>query len=422
MWIGTASCDITPEPGVELGGYLFREQPSLSVHDRLKLRCIYVRSERDQLLWLHADLIGLEQPFVDRFRAWAITQFPVRADQVIVSTTHTHAGPATVHLIRCGEFDRDYLDRLLREMQRVAVEAVARPEPVELIATEAACDLAIDRRRTRTSHMDPRIGVAAWRRPDGAFAAVLATYGMHNVGLSCDNRAISADIFGHAANSLERSLSGGPVVLLCAGAAGNTNPPSSGEDFSQISRWGEMLAGNIGDALLSVGSPTEQRIETRRRKVRLPLEHFDDDRIELIAREVAALVSDDSSYRSRRFREAVEIWRTRMTDSVSRSAAPRSAEIELNLITLGHTHWLCINAEIFSRLGDDLRRLTGASVYVVGYANGLIGYVPTSEAYAEGGYETDSAFVFYGGVRPRQGGFELIRDRAVDLIGAGGAK
>ena len=112
MRIGSASCDITPAAGSELSGYLYRVQPSLGVHDALLARALYLESAGERLLWVHADLIGLVPQFIADFRGWAAERLGLKPRQVVVSTTHTHAGPATVPLILCGELDEDYLRRL----------------------------------------------------------------------------------------------------------------------------------------------------------------------------------------------------------------------------------------------------------------------------------------------------------------------
>ena len=67
----------------------------------------------------------------------------------------------------------------------------------------------------------------------------------------------------------------------------------------------------------------------------------------------------------------------------------------------------------------DLRRAAGRPVYVVGYANGVRGYLATAAAYAEGGYEVDAAHFFYGGFRYQAGALEHLLDEAVALVVAG---
>ena len=57
-----------------------------------------------------------------------------------------------------------------------------------------------------------------------------------------------------------------------------------------------------------------------------------------------------------------------------------------------------------------------APVFVVGYANAVFGYIPTRQAYAEGGYEVDTAHFFYNGFRPKIGSLEMLAERAAELV------
>jgi neutral ceramidase len=412
MLIGAASRDITPPPGGQLSGYLYRVQPSVAVHDPLLVRALYLESDGERLLWLHADLIGWPGQAVREFRAWAAGRFGLLPRQIVLSATHTHAGPATIPLILCGDFDADYFRRLCRESQRAADEAIAQLEPVSLIVAEGHCGMAVDRRKTTTAHTDPRIGILGWKRPDGTYAAVLANYAMHNVALSHHNRAVSADVAGAAARRLAQDLSGSPTVLFTAGAGANLNPPHSGTDFAQVQALGATLAKAVVDALQSAQPAGSSALATAHTTLALELQHFDTAKVAAVARQACAAVPDDGTYERRRYREAVEIWRRKMLDCGS----PDSVELELHLIRLGNVDLLCTSAEIFSRFADDLRDETAGPLYVVGYANGLIGYVAPAEAYDEGGYEVDSAFIFYGGKPLVRGAYEHVRNAAVALI------
>jgi hypothetical protein len=84
---------------------------------------------------------------------------------------------------------------------------------------------------------------------------------------------------------------------------------------------------------------------------------------------------------------------------------------------VGDVTIVAVNGEMFARFTDDVRRLTGNDrLFVVGYANAAFGYIPTREAYAEGGYEVDTAHYFYNSFRPAPGGLELLAEAAAELV------
>ena len=76
--------------------------------------------------------------------------------------------------------------------------------------------------------------------------------------------------------------------------------------------------------------------------------------------------------------------------------------------------WFLLGKEL-AAFEEEYARYLGVK-YCVGCANGLFGYLPTAEAYDEGGYETDTAFVYYDSFRPKRGTFEAVRDRLAEMI------
>ena len=113
---------------------------------------------------------------------------------------------------------------------------------------------------------------------------------------------------------------------------------------------------------------------------------------------------------------ALTTWRDKMLAEV-RAGGAKAIDIELQAIGIGDVIVLTVNGEMFSRFTDDVRKLSGIDgLFVVGYANRGYGYIPTREAYAEGGYETDTAHFFYNSFRPAPGGLELLANHAAKLV------
>ena len=86
-------------------------------------------------------------------------------------------------------------------------------------------------------------------------------------------------------------------------------------------------------------------------------------------------------------------------------------------VAVGDAIFVGVNAEVFSRFAAHVRASAGEAVYVVGYANGVLGYLPTAAAFAEGGYEVDAAHFFYGGFRFKSGALEQLAQEAIALVG-----
>ena len=117
-----------------------------------------------------------------------------------------------------------------------------------------------------------------------------------------------------------------------------------------------------------------------------------------------------------KYRRAIELWRSALIAAAHAGRVADHRDAELFALRLGYVTLLGVSAEVFSEFADWLRGGTTERVYVVGYANGDMGYLPTQAAYAEGGYEVEVAHLFYGGFRPKAGGLELLAREAKALL------
>jgi hypothetical protein len=84
----------------------------------------------------------------------------------------------------------------------------------------------------------------------------------------------------------------------------------------------------------------------------------------------------------------------------------------MTIVTAGDVAIVGIPGELFVELGLAIKATPHfAQTFVAGYCNDLIGYIPTSAAYGEGGYEVDTA-------RVAAGGGETIVDTALSALAA----
>ena len=77
--------------------------------------------------------------------------------------------------------------------------------------------------------------------------------------------------------------------------------------------------------------------------------------------------------------------------------ARRELATAMTIVTVGDLAIVGIPGELFVELGLAIKATPHfAQTFVAGYCNDLIGYIPTLAAYAEGGYEVDTARIAAG--------------------------
>jgi hypothetical protein len=410
---GTAQVCITPPVGIELSGYVDRQQPSIGVHDDLHARGLYLEEGEEKLLWLHGDLIGFTRERVCCLRKRLATRLDLKERQIILSATHTHSGPATLPLSGCGRVDEVYLEELDHRLLDAARVAGADPEPVTPRFAEGACTLGRDRRPPSTySHVDKRVPVLAFMRGDGSFLALVANYAMHNVALSYENRLISADMSGVAAERARQRLPGAPVVLMTNGGCANIQPLQVLADPAHMKRQGREL-GDVVVRTARAGQPcSPSGLVTAMETIELPLVVQSREEVRREYENSWDQLPEGSPWRG-----AIREWRDETLALLERGA-PSDVVTDLQVLKIGPVNFVAIGAEVFSRMADELRTAHRPQTYVVGYANGDLGYLPFREIYGEGGYEVDLAYKFYGNFMIAPGAHETLRDRALELLHA----
>jgi neutral ceramidase len=420
MKCGASRVVITPRVGVDLAGFAARQGPSVGVHDDLSARALYLAAGDERLLWLHADLIGFSRELTAEVRGRVAAEFGLAPRQVLLSATHTHSGPATVFLRWCGEMDGAYMAALPELLLQAATAAIAAPEDVTLRVGEGRCTLGQDRRPPGPwSHADSALPVVGFQRGDGTYLALLANYAMHNVALESENRHISGDVSGAAARHIEAQLPGRPVCLFTQGGCGNVNPPAQTPHAAVMQQFGGRLGSLATYALQAQAVNFETGgLASALATLELPLDVLAPAQVESeYLREMAALDPDSAFYDHAA--RAYADWRQETLALLADGTAPATIPVDVQVVHIGPVAFVAVSAEVFSRLAVDLRAAAGPRVYVVGYANGDIGYLPPEEIYAEGGYEVDNAYKFYGHFMVAAGGFEMVREQALALLAAG---
>ncbi|MSS71348.1 MAG: hypothetical protein EXS64_07645 [Candidatus Latescibacteria bacterium] len=394
---GAACLDITPPLGTKMPG-LFHERRASEIHDPLFVRAFCVEQEGTAVAVVVCDLIGIKRPYLDRAKARIAQEAGLPADRVLITCTHTHTGAQT------GE--DAYTEGLIGRIADAVRLAHSRLEPAEAGWASAQEDRLVFNRRfwmadgtVRTNPgihnpdalksagpVDPEVNVLCLRRPGGQTLGLLANYSLHYVGAGDSEHQISADYFGYFSRMIQAMRGETFVAALSNGACGDINNVdvkgglrTDNRNYQHTERVAAKVASAalwawngmafVGDARVDGGM--EEVILERR-----PISEADLAR----AREISERKTGTMEERG----FAHHILRT--------AALPERTPTWVQGLRVGDLGIVGIPGELFVALGLEIKRRSPfRQTCVIELANDSVGYLPTRQAFGEGGYEVVSS-------------------------------
>ncbi len=308
-----------------------------------------------------------------------------------------------------------YVDWVWRKMADAVTLAVRRLQPAEIgFATAQESRISFVRRyRMRQGWVamnpgvgnpdivepvgktDPEIGILAVRDLTGNLLAVLANFSLHYVGTDQGNE-ISADYYGHFAREMQRILGKDVVPILMNGASGNVNNvrvtrPWPHRGHAQAVRMAKVLAGHVLTELQLMAftrAAVVRAADTTFRFTRKTITEADRRVAErILAGNYAYAEGPFSWVRGQPIPE-------RIVDVYAREQGelaewPLELTAPLQAFRVGSAGLVALPGEIFAEIGLAIKaRSPFHPQFIASLANDHIGYVPTEEAFQEGGYET----------------------------------
>lgn len=409
---GVACVNITPPVGVDLTGFGGRAGPCTGVHDDLYARALVLDDGSQRIGIVTTDLLSLDRTLVDRIRSMANDAAGIQPHALMLNSSHTHSGPASIYLRGLGCMDPPYCDCLARKIVGALRMAVDDLSDASLFEGSADVQVGINRRH-RTSDG----GMVLGENPQGAVCrdvqvlrvddvttgakAVLFTHAAHPVVLGGDNLLVSADFVGYATDGVEKLFGEGVTALFAQGCCGNINARDRGS-FEAAGHLGRMLAGAAVCAAERAEPTASTPLGAAATKLQLPympppsLEQARAD-LDAARRSLAGIEGKDVNRGSRRVSEGIVAWAEDMLRVAQGTSDDKTAAFEVQALRIGDAAVVALEGEVFVEFAHNIRSASSFPMtLVLAYSNGCIGYVPTASAYADGGYEVAMAHKYYG--------------------------
>jgi len=421
MRIGAATADITPPLGMPLEGFDSRKDGASGVHDPLMVRVLAAEgADGTGVALVVADLIQVD-PHLQELVAEAVVRTTgIPRERLQLAGTHTHSGP----MLREPSAAETEIARKIA----AAVEAAwtSRREAVAAVGVGTVTGIGKNR-RPNGGPLDDRVTVTRFDGVDGTPIATHMNYGCHPTTLGPNNTLYTADYPGVACRALEATVGG--VALFTTGPQGDVNPGGYSPEASMVGivvpwrtfesaeRYGHLVADTAAAVHARLQPAPSERVWGASRVLELERKALPDmSAAREAARSAAAAeaavrdagLSHDAIYHAAVAAAYADLIALQAEDP-ERSGPVRS---RVSALALGPLLHVGVQGELFVALGQRIRAALGDdSTCVAALCDGTIGYIPTAEAFEEGGYEPNASVL-------RAGQGERLADLAIELAAA----
>ncbi|MBE7496916.1 MAG: neutral/alkaline non-lysosomal ceramidase N-terminal domain-containing protein [Verrucomicrobiaceae bacterium] len=396
---GAASAKITPEKSMWMAGYAARTAPSEGVElDLFAKALVLTDAAGARFALVTMDLIGVPRNLRLAVAERAHKEHGIPPAHLAINASHTHSGPELRTSRVFGADDvaqrekeaAEYTSKLEDTLVRLIGEALVKSVPAHLDYSSARCGVSMNRRTP-----DGKGGWSNFPNPDGPVDQIVPVLKASNAaggeiaivfGYACHcttlgHQKFSGDYAGYAQQALEAAHPGA-VAMFANGCSGDQNPyPRRTMELAQTH--GRSLATSV-----------EAALTTRMRRLTGPLR--------AAYREIP-LAYDTLPTKEQLLEEqkSSNKWAathaTRVLQRIEQEGTlPTTYPYPVQVLRLGNDlTWVTLGGEVVVDYSLRLKKdLTDPVVWVSGYTNDVMAYIPSLRIWKEGGYEGGGAMIY----------------------------
>ena len=407
---GTSKTIITPQEPLWMAGFASRTEPAQGTLHELWIKALALEdAEGNRAVLVTTDLLGLPKELSDQIRTKLETRFLLSKSQVILNSSHTHSGPvlsnslSDIYPLDRSQMDqvRRYSEKLVQQVVDLAGQAFDNLEPAEIFAENGVARFQVNRRNNDANTLDrltelngpsdAAVPVLKVVNGQGNLTAVVFGYACHPTVLS--GYEWSGDFPGFAQIELEK-LYPGTTALFFQGAGADQNPLPR-HTVPLAKQYGKTLAAAVERVLSEDMKQLAPHLQTAYSEVALPLT------TPPTSEELSQYIERSSGYQ--------QTWAIRLLEvTKAGNPMPTSYPFPVQAWKLGDLPIMALGGELVVEYAIQLKRIFGQHIFVMGYSNDVMSYIPTATILREGGYEGAIAQMVYGLPSPWDSDLEIL--------------
>lgn len=400
---GAAAAVITPQTSMWMSGYASRNKPSEgTIHDLWAKALVLQDSTGNKCLLITLDLVGIDKATSDSICERLMTTHGLKRSAISLATSHTHSGPVVgKNLLTMYSLDEEnhrriveYTSFLENTVAEVANEAFTDVAPAIVQQGSGTAEFAVNRRNNREADVpmlreagqlvgpvDHDVPVLVTKTLDGELKSIVFGYACHATVLS--GMDWCGDWPGFAQLEIQRRHPE-VIAMFMAGCGADQNPlPRRTVELAE--NYGQQIADSVDRTLATSLNTVSGKLTTEYQKIDLALDTLPTrDTIE-------SDLNSDNVYIVRR---AAHLLKLIAQDGQLSQSYPYPVQVwnvgnQLQVTMLGGE----VVVDFALRLKNEL---SGKRNWVAGYSNDVMAYIPSARVLSEGGYEGESAMIYYG--------------------------
>ncbi|WP_449537978.1 neutral/alkaline non-lysosomal ceramidase N-terminal domain-containing protein [Ferdinandcohnia sp. Marseille-Q9671] len=411
LLLGTSEIDITPEVPVSLAGFAHREGKATEVHSPLFLKTYYFEKDKDAFLLLIGDVIWWDNQWVKTWRRRITEEYSIKPESICFHATHNHSGPQTSDSFTSllGIPEQSFIDSLEEKIGTCIKSAINNKEPVTVTRSRTKSDIGIYRRVLHENKikMGPNpsipinndVTIITFETRTQKKKGMLIYFPCHPT--TTDANVVSAEYTGVCCSIVKRKYPQAVIGFL-QGCCGDIRPALIKDNefyrgtLLDMEKVGEKLAQDI------ISASSDCDIDT-----------ILCDKIGVSSFQLPLRFQEEYTPNEGIESDVLQIWREHKELYWKEK---KETFLEIQYMEVGHSlRFVFFNGEMVQEYAEHIQNIDSNTI-VLGYSNGMIGYIPTQKQLMEGGYEAEDFIYYFGLPAPFHIETENTIQRAVENI------
>ena len=408
---GTSRVNILPEKQIWMSGYGGRDHVAEGKLTDLWAKSLAITDANGNTgVLITLDLVGIHADTTAAICEALKEQHGLERSQIAINCSHTHTGPAVgmnlgpLHYLQIPKAEQEQLDlyekALIKKVVSGVSQAIEDVEPASLNWGSGLCAVAVNRRNNSESQVpevriagklngpyDHDVPVLAVRRADKSLKTIVFGYACHATVLSFYQW--SGDYPGFAQISVEEQFPG-VNAMFWAGCGADQNPlPRRTVELAKS--YGHRLGTAVGEVINGTMHAVESTLRTEYTEVDLPLQQLP------TVDELKGRLDSDQKYEKARAKYILD----RLGD---KKELDTTYPYPIGSWRIGKdVRFVFLGGEVVVDYAISIKSLAAGTpedraqmVWVAGYSNDVMAYIPSRRVLREGGYEGGGSNAYYG--------------------------